>query len=124
MNKSFRQSGVSAAFAVLLFILQSMTADCSVRAAELPDGMLRHRLQQALNREGYIGSFPNGQELQRGVSAYLWDNRNWLQSVDFHSTRQLDVTACLLHKKGYLGFSAQLKGANGGNWCDNLVRPP
>jgi len=121
MKKSFVQRSVALALAALLFCLQPV---CVVSAAESQAGDLRELLQHALSREGFIGSYQNGQDLQRGISAYLWDNRNWLQRIDFHNARQIDAVVCLLDKKGYPGFAASLKSEVSRSWCDNLVRQP
>jgi hypothetical protein len=81
-------------------------------------------LRQALDKEGYIGQFRNGQDLQRGVSAYLWDNRSWFQTIDFHNSRKFDAVVCLLQKKGYAGFDVYLKSELVKNWCNSLVQQP
>lgn len=85
---------------------------------------LRQSIAQVLGRVGYLGRYANGQELQRGISAYLWDNRNWLKTTDFHSLRQLDAVVCLLHKKGYPGFENHLETPAVRNFCRQLVAKP
>lgn len=111
-------------FCSLLLVVQTAVAAGPVHADKVSAGELTARVRQALDREGYLGSFRNGQDLQRGLSAYLWDNRNWLQKVDFHNLRSFDVAVCLLQKKGYAGFDDYLKNELVINWCNSLVRQP
>ena len=86
---------------------------------------VREPVSQILHREGYLGQYPNGQGLQRGLSAYLWDNRSWLKMVDFHNSRKLDAVVCLLDKKGYPGFAGYLEGEVGKkNWCNISAAQP
>lgn len=85
---------------------------------------LQSAVRKFLEREGYMGSFNHGQDLQRGISAYLWDNRNWLTTVDFHNSRKLDAVICLLDKKGYPGFAPHLSNDVSKNWCNKLVVQP
>jgi len=85
---------------------------------------LRQTLYNTLEREGYIGSFPAGVELQRGISAYLWDNRQWLVKTDFSNARQVDVLVCVLVKKGYGGFQDYAANQSFMTWCGDRVRRP
>jgi hypothetical protein len=85
---------------------------------------LQQTLYTTLEREGYIGTFYAGVELQRGISAYLWDNRVWLVNTDFNNARQVDVLVCLLVKKGYGGFQEYAENQSFMNWCGDMVHKP
>jgi len=85
-------------------------------------GEVRAQVTRILDREGYIGSFRNGQELQRGISAYLWDHRYWLQKTDFHNSRQLDALLCLLIKQGQPGFESYAENRTFMGSCQQLVK--
>ena len=113
--------------AVLSFSWSTQAAAGSVSAGDpvTSEQWLRGRVSQVLHREGYLGQYPNGQGLQRGLSAYLWDNRSWLKMVDFHNSRKLDAVVCLLDKKGYPGFADYLESAVGKkNWCNLIAAKP
>lgn len=69
-----------------------------------------------------MAHFENGQDLQRGVSAYLWDNRQWLQQVDFHNARQIDVLVCLMIKKGFGGFVNYAENKDFISWCEKMIK--
>ena len=85
---------------------------------------LRQTLYTTLEREGYIGKFYAGVELQRAISAYLWDNRVWLTHTDFNNARQVDVLVCMLVKKGYGGFEEYAGNQSFMQWCDDMVKKP
>jgi len=85
---------------------------------------LRQTLTHTLEREGYIGTFYAGIGLQRGISAYLWDNRSWLVRTDFSNARQVDVLVCLLTKKGYDGFQSYIADQSFEHWCETMVKQP
>jgi len=86
---------------------------------------LQGKLMGTLEREGYIGSFyAAGIELQRGISAYLWDNRSRLKTVDFHNARDVDALVCLLMKKGYKGYDDYADNEEFMTWCNTLVETP
>ena len=65
---------------------------------------LRATLQRHLEHQGYLGRFPHGQGLQRGISAYLWDHRHELALDQITRRQQQDAVFCLLVKKGYPGL--------------------
>ena len=109
---------------VLLLFVSLANAGGPVGHPETLEGDLHYKLQSYFDREGYLGRFPNGQDLQRGISAYLWDNRLWLKSVDFHRSRKVDAVVCLLHKKGYPGFESYFESRVFENWCSEIVAQP
>jgi hypothetical protein len=112
------------AIGFVLVFSQSAFSGGPVGHPDTLEGSLRYSLQEYLDGEGYMGDFHNGQDLQRGISAYLWDNRDWLTSSDFHNSRKVDALVCLLDKKGYPGFDAYLDAEVIKNWCDKLVVKP
>jgi hypothetical protein len=124
MGKASNRIFLLVAVSILLLFVQSVSFVRPAWPAERLDGELRETLVRTLEREGYVGKFRNGQDLQRGLSAYLWDNRNWLHVIDFNHSRQVDVVVCLLHKKGYPGFADYLNSEIVKNWCDNIVQQP
>ena len=83
---------------------------------------LRNTLSRHLDREGYLGRFPNGQDLDRAVSAYLWDHRHELRSVDFPHQQKYEVLICLLLAKGYAGFSRQAAAEDFNRWCGKMTK--
>jgi|LGVF01.2.fsa_nt_gb hypothetical protein len=107
---------------LLLMLTQNAFAGAPEGHPESLDSSLRYILQQRLDGEGYMGDFRYGQDLARGISAYLWDNRQWLTSTDFHNARQVDVLVCLMIKKGYSEFdeyAADIK-----DWCNQTIKVP
>jgi len=110
---------------ICLMVLQCIVlSDGQTAFAGQLKGDMRSALQQHLDDEGYLCAFPNGQGLQRGISAYLWDNRSWLKMTDFHNSRKIDVVVCLMYKKGYPGFDAYMANADDNNWCERIVGQP
>ena len=104
--------------AVMIWALPVLTyADFSSSEGQM---LLRKQLKQ----EGYLGSFSAGQDLRRGISAYLWDNRNWFRVSDFHVSLNADAVGCLFYKKGYRGFSAEQFSSFSAAWCEKNVRKP
>lgn len=85
-------------------------------------GELRKQVRHVLDREGYIGRYSHGQELQRGISAYLWDHRSWLKRSDFHNSRQMEAMVCLLVKRGYAGFERYAGNQSSMENCRRLVK--
>jgi len=81
-------------------------------------------LATCLKQEGYLGNYPHGQELQRGISAYLWDHRHWLVDTDFHRSRDTETLICLLHAKGYPQFSDRIRDRYLSGWCEQKVKRP
>lgn len=81
-------------------------------------------LATCLKQEGYLGHYPHGQDLQRGVSAYLWDHRHWLVDTDFHRSRDSETLICLLHAKGYPQFSERMEEKRFRDWCERTVKMP
>ncbi len=88
------------------------------------EGTLRNVLQENLNGSSYMGSYPDGRDLERGISAYLWDNRNWLRSTDFPKSRTVDALICLMNRQGYPGFETYMDNESLRNWCDKIVLKP
>ena len=94
----------------------------NIASAEPLDGQVRGQVRQVLDREGYIGKYLNGQELKRGVSAYLWDHRQSLRKSDFHSSVQVDVLICLLIERGYPGFEQCAENQVFMKRCRSLIK--
>ena len=88
---------------------------------ELSAGEIRSRLQQNFEREGYLGQFRNGQQLQRAVSAYLWDNRQKLKIFDFHNAKQIEVVICLMIDKGYGNLEEYSSDRTFVTWCGKML---
>ena len=108
---------------ILLFVQAALAGGPGGHTDTL-EGGLRYALQDHLAEDGYMGKFYNGQDLQRGISAYLWDNRSWLKNVDFHNSRNVDAVICLLHKKGYPGFDGYLSSEVVSTWCNQIAQKP
>lgn len=108
---------------VLILLLQvSQLVLVPVAQSAAFNSEIRTRMQQVLQRDGYIGKYRNGQDLQRGMSAYLWDHRHELKTVEFHNSRQVDVLLCLLIKKGYAGFEQCLNDRAFMNRCSAVLK--
>ena len=109
-----------------VLLLLPLAGICSAAGSEPPRAAsaekLSVRLQRILEREGYIGQFRNGQQLQRGVSAYLWDNRRMLKQTDFHAAKQVDVLVCLLLDKGYDNFAEYGDNKPFTDWCGKMIK--
>jgi hypothetical protein len=88
------------------------------------EGELRDVLQENLNRRGYMGNYPDGRDLERGISAYLWDNRNWLKSTDFSKPRNVDALICLMHRQGFPDLETYMDNERLKNWCVEVVLKP
>lgn len=106
----------------LLLFLMAFSVSFAVAGPSQVDGNIRERVTQVLEREGYLAHFSNGQDLQRGVSAYLWDHRQSLKSVDFHNAVQVDVLVCLLINKGYPGFNKCIENKAFMGRCQGFLR--
>ena len=123
MEKIFQKTClVPVLLAALLLLTQNAFAGAPEGHPESLDSNVRYILQQRLDDKGYMGDFRSGEDLARGISAYLWDNRHWLTSTDFHNARQVDVLICLMKKKGYPEFNeyaAEIK-----DWCNQTVKFP
>jgi hypothetical protein len=88
------------------------------------EGKLRNVLEKNLNLSGYMGSFPEGRDLERGISAYMWDNRHWLKSTEFPRPRTVDALLCLMHRQGYPDLESYMDNERLRNWCDEVVLKP
>lgn len=111
---------------LLLILVIPFVASAGAPAGHLEslDTEVREAIIQNLVKEGYMAHFSNGQDVQRGVSAYLWDNRQQLKEVDFHNARQADVLVCLMIKKGYGGFESYAEDQSFMDWCKKMVEQP
>lgn len=114
-----RCCGVFLLLLILLLPLSAIAAPIGTRQGSGVD--VRERIIQNLTREGYMANFSNGQGFQRGVSAYLWDNRHWLKNVKFNNAKQVDVVICLMNKKGYGNFSAHAAEQTFMKWCEGML---
>lgn len=113
------------AFCLSVLLVLLPVSQLPADSAAQPDssaGEIRVRLEQVLRSEGYIGQYRNGQDLQRGMSAYLWDHRQELKTVEFHNSRQVDVLVCLLLKKGFAGFEQCITNRAFMNRCSAILR--
>ncbi|MDX2480667.1 MAG: hypothetical protein QNK24_10060 [Desulfuromusa sp.] len=107
---------------LLLILMLPLSATAAPVGPTLNSGVVvREGIIQNLTKEGYLAHFSNGQGFQRGVSAYLWDNRNWLKNVNFNNAKQVDVVICLMNKKGYVNFSAHATEQTFMNWCEGML---
>lgn len=86
------------------------------------DRKLRQEIVKVLDHEGYLGQYPNGQDVARGISAYLWDNRQRLITVEFHNARKIDVLVCLMVQKGYPEFIAYANNPGFMSWCNRMLK--
>ena len=105
---------------LVLLLLVSLTFSAAGGQTENRD--VRKRVTQVMEQEGYLGQFANGQHLQRAISAYLWDQRLWLQRVDFSRAAEVDVLVCLLIKRGYAGFDDCAENRNFMLRCQDYLR--
>jgi hypothetical protein len=124
MNKSMQLFRWLLVLCLIILLAQAALAGGPVGHTDTLEGDLRYALQDYLADQGYMGKFYNGQDLQRGIAAYLWDNRSWLKNVDFHNSRNVDAVICLLHKKSYPGFDGYLNSEVVSNWCNQTVQKP
>ena len=88
------------------------------------EGKLRRVLEKNLNSSGYLGNYPGGQGLERGISAYMWDNRNWLKSTEFSKPRTVDALICLMHSQGYPDLESYMNNERFKNWCNEVILDP
>jgi len=107
-----------------LFLVAVASAGGPAGHPQTLESDLYYGIQDYFYQEGYLGEYKNGQGFQRGVSAYLWDNRHWFEKVDFHNYRNVDAVVCLLHKKGYPGFESYVDNPVFSQWCEQLVKKP
>lgn len=119
LKNVFRVSGLL--MTLLLLSLLPVSAGAPAGHYKSLDADMRNRLIQNLDSEGYMARFKNGQDLKRGISAYLWDNRQWLKNVDFHNSKQIDVLVCLMIKKGYGNFADYAGERSFMAWCEGMV---
>jgi hypothetical protein len=108
-------------FLLLILLLPLSVTAAQVRPTLSNGAAVREGIIQNLTREGYMAHFSNGQGFQRGVSAYLWDNRHWLKNVSFNNAKQVDVLICLMSKKGYGNFSTHVAEQTFMNWCEGML---
>ena len=118
MKQTAFRAGLVLLLGILLLFPRALFA-ASDPGSSIP---LRQQIKQILDREGYIGRYRNGQELQRGISAYLWDYRHWLKSSNFHNSKKLEVLACLMIKRGYPGFETYAESQSFMKTCQQLVK--
>lgn len=112
------KKSLQAGFCVLIFLAVIVAP----AVAENSAGNIRESMRKILAREGYIGKFANGQEMQRGVSAYLWDNRTQLGNSKFHRSKDVDAALCLMLSKGYPGLKTCADNKNFTDWCRQIVK--
>lgn len=106
---------------VLLLMASSASAGAPAGDSESLDIGLRTIVEERLDAEGYMGHYYRD-ALRRGISAYLWDNRHRLTSVDFPKARQVDVLVCLMMKKGYSEFDKYASEIK--EWCSQIIKAP
>ncbi len=106
---------VGSCCSAMLFLVNPVSAENS--AAEWRATVMKH-----LDREGYLGDFRNGQGLQRGISAYLWDNRHALETLEIPRQQEFDALICLLFKKGYPGFETLVKNPDFHRRCEKTTK--
>lgn len=114
----------SKAWRVLLVCCLVVWLALPAAAADNDPKQTRTLLTACLKQEGYLGDYPHGQDLQRGISAYLWDHRHWLVATDFHRSRDTETLICLLSAKGYPQFSDRVKDRSLRSWCEQTVKRP
>ncbi len=108
------------AFVLLLYCLLAPLNDSW--SAERDSLSWRQTVISHLDREGYLGTFRNGQGLQRAIAAYLWDHRNELRVEQISRAGQHDAAICLLMKKGYPGFDAFAKEDGFHRRCEKMTK--
>ena len=113
---------VPALLLALLLLTQNAFAGAPEGHPESLDSNLRHIVEQRLDDRGYMGDFRYGNSLARGISAYLWDNRQWLANMDFSDARQADVMVCLMTKQGYSEFDEYADAIK--DWCNQIITTP
>lgn len=104
MGTALRQATLRTVMALLLAVALLFPGPLLAAGKTVSQVKLRQQIKQILDREGYVGRYRNGQGLQRGISAYLWDHRHWLKKTNFHNSRQQEALLCLLISRGYPGF--------------------
>ncbi len=109
-------------FIVTVLGIFLLTAAAVPADAESPAVELRRTISRHLDREGYLGRFPNGQDFDRAVSAYLWDHRTELRTIDFPHQQKHEVLICLLLAKGYPGFDRQAASKDFRRWCEKMTK--
>jgi hypothetical protein len=112
---------------ILLLVLMLAFSGVAIAGApaghlESVDAEIRDSIIQNLASEGYMARFPNGQDVKRGVSAYLWDHRKALKNVEFHNSRQLDVLICIMIQKGYGNFPDYDTDQTFLSWCGQMLK--
>ena len=120
-NTGFKTYWIPVLSVVLLFLIQNTFAMAPEGHPESLDSELHSDLNNRMEQKGYV-RVPYRQELSRAISAYLWDNRDWLISTDFSKARQADVMVCLMAIKGYSEFDKYVTDIK--DWCDEMVRVP
>jgi hypothetical protein len=88
-------------------------------------------LQDSLSDEGYFprerigfGRRPDpiqNKKFQQSTSAYLWDNRDKLKTVDIPPNRNFDLLICLMINKGQNHFREYIEDSFM-EWCGKITK--
>ena len=106
---------------IMLLLVPYSYADAPEGALPSIEGSLKSALIEVLDRAGYMASSWTRKDLERGLSAFLWDNRRMLSGMEIPDERQVDLAVCLMLKRGEHGFD-QYAGSTGfTNWCQSVT---
>lgn len=111
----------------LLLAAQSVLAGAPEGNPGSLEGQMQMNLSFALRDQGYDYTGEYSDELisrRQCISAFLWDNRDWLVDTDFPESRNVDAVICILHKMGYPEFDRYLYTDVVIDWCNQTVEKP
>ena len=77
---------------------------------------IKRSLENSLHSAGY-----DCKDIEKNISAYLWDNRQMLLTTDIAKQRQVDLVICILINKGNAHFSRYSRPSDFSAWCNEQL---
>lgn len=117
MKSIIQITSVTIAFVAILLISYTTNAGGPEGHIESIERNLEVELKYALSKEGYRHG-----KLKHMISAYLWDNRNLLKSIDIPQHREVDLMICVMTIKGIAEFKSYTNNKAYMDWCMEHVK--
>ena len=103
--------------ASMMSFIELATAGAQSGHPQSLDQDIKQPLEQSLHDAGYYC-----RDIEKCISAYLWDNRQMLLTTDIAKQRQVDLVICILTKKGSAHFSRYARPSYYSGWCEEQLR--
>ncbi len=117
MKTIIQKTSATIVFAAIVLVSYTTNAGAPEGEFESMESDLKWQIQEALYKEGYRDKNP-----KHNISAYLWDNRHLLKTMDIPQHREVDLVICVMTRNGITGFERFTNNEAYVHWCEKHVK--